>query len=152
MRKSLLACVLGAGLLASVPAHAADADEATLADNLGQCFIMKTNGEDRLAAARWIAAIMASTDKVKDTVTVSPQVKDQLDRKMAQTFTRLMTVDCVEQSKALAKMHSTAGFQRAGEALGRIAMQELLSGPGQTEALSGYLHYLNPADFSNLAK
>ena len=152
MGKSLVVFAFAAALLTASPVLAADTVETVLANSLGQCFVLKTNGEDRLAAARWIAVIIASTDKVKDTVTVSAQAKDQLDRKMAEIFTRLMTVDCVKESKAMAKLRSADGFRRAGEALGRIAMMELLSGPGQAEALGGYLRHLNPDDFRILGQ
>lgn len=129
------------------------AQEQALAAQLGQCIALKSTGEDRLAAARWFAAALASAPAIKDMATIDAAKKDAADAKIAQVFTRLLMVDCVEQAKPLYKARSSAGFRTGGEVLGKLAMQELLGDPVQAQAMmGGYLSHIRPQDFTALDK
>lgn len=142
-------------LAASSPVYAvlAPAEEGRLVSELTQCFRMKTTGEDRVNLARWFMGGMASLPQMHDFVTVNAEVKDGLDRKGAAIFTRLFTVDCLAQSSALAKADSTqSGFRAAGEALGKMAVEEAFNDPRANEAMSSYLKYLDEAEFKKILK
>ncbi|TCM21969.1 hypothetical protein EDF56_101646 [Novosphingobium sp. PhB165] len=127
--------------------------EHTLAAKLGECFVMKSTGEDRVAFARWFVAALGSAPQVADIAKIDPAQKDGLDRQVATIFTRLIAVDCAEQARPLYQVHSSAGFSTAGEALGRIAMQELMSNPdASAKMFGGYTAYIRDDDFKNLEK
>jgi hypothetical protein len=137
----------------AVTAALPPAQEQALASELGQCIALKSTGEDRLAAARWFAAALASAPAIRDIATIDAAKKDLADTKIAQVVTRLLTIDCVVQSKPLYKARSSAGFRAAGEVLGKLAMQELLGDPVQAQAMmGGYLSHIRPEDFSPLDK
>ncbi|MCT2400850.1 hypothetical protein [Novosphingobium mangrovi (ex Huang et al. 2023)] len=127
--------------------------EQQLAAELGQCFALKSTGEDRLTLARWFVAALGSAPQTADVAKVDPAQKDKLDRQVAVIFTRLMTVDCAEQSRPLFQARSSAGFRAAGGTLGRLAMQELMGDPKTASAmLGGYTSYLREEDFADLVK
>lgn len=110
----------------------------------------ESTGEDRVMLAQWFVTVLNSSPKIKGVATVAPGKKDELDRKVAALFTRLMTVDCSEQARPLWRARSMAGFRVAGEVLGRLAMQEVMSGGDGDRMFSGYASYINPGDFVGL--
>lgn len=141
--------------LTGVPAVAADtpaADLSAQANALGQCFVSKSTGEDRIAVAGWMLAAMASAPKMADVARVDAARKVELDKGMAAVFTRLITVDCARESRPLFLAKSKAGFETAGGALGEIAMKELLSDPKAAQGLADYVKYLNENDFAGVVK
>ena len=119
---------------------------------LRDCFTAQTTGADRTTFARWFVAILASAPKVQGVATVEPGVKDQLDRQVAGIFTRVISKDCAAEARPLWKARSNAAFRVAGEALGRLAMQEVTSDPEGAKIFAGYASYINPADFGVLDK
>ncbi|QDK32421.1 hypothetical protein [Sphingomonas sp. IC081] len=125
--------------------------ERDLAGKLGECFAMKSTGEDRVTFARWFLTAMGSAPQVADVAKIDPAVKDKLDRQVATIFTRLITVDCAEQARPLYRAHSSAGFRTAGETLGRMAMQELMGNPETAAKMfGGYVGYIRQDDFKGL--
>ena len=152
MKKCAYLAAVAVAALAS-PAWAQSAGTSrTQAEQLGECFVMKTTGADRLALAKWILSAMGSVPKLKDVTAIDPAKKDASDRAMAGIFTRLITVDCRSEATPLLKSGSTAGFQIAGEALGRIAMQEVMSGPEAEEAMGSFVKYVDSKAFEAMTK
>ena len=135
------------GLGAATPAAAQTASSQSNAERLGNCLVSKTTGEDRILSARWILAAMASAPQVADVAHVEPAKKEEIDRAMARLFTRLMTKDCLEEARPLLLARDGAGARTAGEALGRIAMQELLSDPKAVAAVAKYATYIDYREF-----
>lgn len=125
-------------------------EEQVRVSALKECFARKSTGEDRITLAKWFVAIMANSPSVQGVAKLNPGVKDQLDTGVAQIFTRLLTVDCADEARVLWKTRSSAAFRAAGETLGRLAMQEVMSGDGEGQMFSGYVSHINPADFKKL--
>lgn len=119
---------------------------------LGQCMVDSTTGYDRIAVARWMLGAMASAPQMKGLVTVDAAQKIEADKRMAAIFTRLMTVDCATQARPLFKAKNREGFEAAGGALGKIAVQELLANAETAKALAAYTAYLNESDFAKVVK
>lgn len=136
-----------AGLSLGAPAQAADGDAPQV---LGRCMAMKTTGEDRILVARWMLVAMASAPQMRDVLTVAPGRKEGLDRGMAALFTRLLVRDCPDAAQAVFKLKSNQAFQVAGESLGRVAVQELLTNPQASAALGEYVKYLKAEEFGPL--
>lgn len=137
-------------LLSAGPAMAqADAQPQAQAQAqaLGECMVLKSTGADRLVVARWFLTSLASAPQAAGVATLTPGKKDEFDKGMAAIFTRLMAVDCADQARPLFKARDEASFRVAGEALGRVAMEELLNNPQASAALSGYTKYLRQEDF-----
>jgi hypothetical protein len=133
--------------LAAQPA-ASDAGADAAAQALGQCLVLKSTGADRLTVARWLLSAIASAPKVADMVSIGPDQHDAADKSMAQVFTRLLTTDCAAETRVLFKDRTEAGFRVAGEALGRVAMEELFNDPKAKAALGSYTRYLDRTAFT----
>ena len=149
-----LTAVLAGTLLAAAPASATAEPESAPGEVLGRCMVLKSTGADRLLVARWFVAATASAPQAADVATVRSGRKDELDRAMAALFTRLLATDCADEARPLfaAGAGSEAGFRVAGEALGRVAIGELLGNQAARTALSAYTKYLRPEDFRKFAR
>ena len=83
-------------------------------------------------------------------VKVDAAQKDQLDRQIAVIWTRLITVDCLEEARALGSKNLGAGMRAAGEALGTTAVAELLGNKEAEGAMGTFGQYLHDEDFKAL--
>ena len=154
--KTFVVVAASAGLvlanIAAAQTTLSPAQEQAYTVKLRDCFTAQTTGADRTTFARWFVAILATAPKVQGVASVEPGVKDQLDRQVATIFTRIITKDCAAEARPLWKARSSAAFRVAGEALGRLAMQEVASDPEGAKIFAGYASHINPADFAVLEK
>lgn len=144
--------VMAAGLMAvgTMLHGTAMAQTDAQAQALGECMVLKSTGADRLVVARWFLTALASAPQAAGVATLAPGKKEEFDKGMATIFTRLMAVDCANEARPLFKAKDEAGFRVAGEALGRVAMEELLNNPQASAALSAYAKYLKQEEFKNV--
>lgn len=148
-----LVAALGAFLIGSnVQAQTLVATPDGASRALGQCFVLKTTGADRLLVARWLAGAMGMGDATRDLVTVDETAKLATDKAMAALFTRLFTKDCAEQAAPLVKAQNQSGMEAAGGMLGEMAMRELMSDPKVSASTFAYLQFIDPAKFAALAE
>jgi hypothetical protein len=148
-RVAAVAVAAVAGVLA-VPAQAQSAEAESRA--LAQCVQLNTNGKDRILTARWMMGALSTAPALRDMVEIDPQAKQQSEIGIAALFTRLLTVDCLTEAKAVfTRDPNGAGIRQAFEVLGEIAVQELFGGDEAAQAgLSSFTQYLNEADFEVL--
>ncbi len=74
---------------------------------------------------------------------VTSAERDALDRKTGELFTRLLTVDCKEQTKQAMLYDGSAALQSAFSVLGRSAMMGLMGDPNVAKGMSGLDKYLD---------
>ncbi|HEU4821737.1 MAG TPA: hypothetical protein VFS87_11355 [Qipengyuania sp.] len=151
-RLKLLAALCAAliGTHAQAQSLVATPDAASRA--LGQCFVLKTTGSDRLLVARWLAGAMGVGDATKGMVSVDQAAKSTTDRQMAALYTRLLAKDCAAQAAPLVKAQDMRGIEAAGGMLGEIAMKELMNDPKVAAAIAAYAQHIDPAAFAALAE
>lgn len=144
--------ILLAAIAVAAPAPGAAQTGEPLGERLGRCLALKSTGADRLAVARWLLGVLASAPQAADVTTLQPGKKDASDRAMAAVFTHLIVTDCAAEAKAVFAIPGggQAGFQVAGEALGRVAMNELMTSPETQKAIASYTRYLKQEDFKPL--
>lgn len=133
-------------ILTGVGATPARADDEI--ETLKQCVRLSTTGKDRITAARWLLVSLASAPQIKDLTTIDPVQKVQLDKDMAKLFTRLFTVDCLEEARPIfIEPGHSKDVEEVGGVLGEMAMQELLGNKDAVAAVSAYANYLDPKAF-----
>lgn len=147
MKSILSAAVLAIPLQAHAQTSAAATAPTLHAQALGQCLVTKSTGADRILVARWLLAALASAPQAAEVATVRSGQKMVFDKAMAALFTRMLTVDCAPESRKVFAAKTSEGFRVAGEALGRVAIQELLTNPQANAAIEEYVKYLNKEDF-----
>jgi hypothetical protein len=134
----------------SCSAFAQSGDEEYLTGKLDECLTLSSTGRDRLIFAGWMAASLASAPQLKGIAEVNVVERDRLNRDLARIFTRLITVDCLEESRLLFRAGKSDAFKVAGRGLGRMAMQELMSDRDASVQMERFADYINEADFEKL--
>jgi hypothetical protein len=141
-----------AGLAIFALATPAMAQSDPASDALGQCLVSSSTGRDRLTLVEWIFSAIASHPDVKQFTNVTDDQRAQLSQQAADTFVRLLTVDCHPQSLAVLRGQDAMGMRAAFEQLGRIAMADLMSDPSVQQQLAELGKKVNTPAMQALAK
>ena len=102
------------------------------------CLADATSGKDRKVLAKWIFGAMAAHPEMAALSRVTPEDQAELSREFGELFTRLMTVDCADEIRSLARDQGPSTIGTAFEHLGAVAMQELMGNPAVNAAISGF--------------
>lgn len=140
---TIAAVVIGSAVTVSsaLAGSATDALSACLADN--------TTGKDRKEMARWVFVGMASHPEIKTLSNVTQANRDELNKIMATMVTRLMTESCQAQARSAMAKDGGAAFQVAFGAVGKLAMQELMSNPNVNTSFSDFSKYIDQKKFNS---
>lgn len=116
--------VLALILFAFATVASAQTPIQSLSEYLGD----NTSGRERKDLARWIfLAISVHPENRPFASQAARDATDVMDKAVAAIFTRLLTQSCVTQARAATKEGGAAAIKAGFEALGRLAMQELMS-------------------------
>lgn len=121
--------------------QAAVASPAT--DGLSTCLADNTSGKDRKDLARWIFLAMSLHPEIRNLSAATAATRDEADKKMAALVTRLLTVNCEQQTKIVAANEGGAGMFTAFKSLGEVAMRELMGNPDVAASVGAYARYLD---------
>lgn len=127
------ALLLALAVLVTVPAVAGPA-----ADALGTCLSDNTSGKDRKELSRWMFIAMSAHPEMSDISSATPAAKLRSDETMGRLVTKLIAEDCAPQAREAVLREGSSAMQAAFSALGRLAMQELMSNPAVMAAISGF--------------
>jgi hypothetical protein len=134
LRLMLVAIFMQIPLLASANTTAA----------LSSCIADNTSGKQRKELARWIFLAMAAHPDLKQyTSSEVDTAREPTNKTTAALFEILITDQCAAEANAVFKEHGTPGLQVAFEALGRLAMQELMSNTELIAAMSAFERYID---------
>jgi len=136
--------------LALITSQAAMANPVT--NQLGECLKSNTNGKDRTDLARWIFISMSAHPEMSKLTTITPDIRNEADRGMAQLVTRLLIDNCAEQSRAVMQSEGGPGMLSAFRSLGEVAMMELMSNAEVSATISGYTKFLDQGKFEALLR
>lgn len=134
---AVAAAVIGSSMMASsvIAGPATESLAACLADN--------TTGKDRKDLARWIYAGMSIHPELRNLSNITNQNREELDKKMADMFTRLITESCPAQAKLTMDKEGAEGYQTAFGTIGSLAMQELMSNPEVDSSFKNFVKYID---------
>jgi enoyl-[acyl-carrier-protein] reductase (NADH) len=132
-------------LLCALPLPAAAVTPET--EIFGQCLVGQSNGDDRILLIRWMTLAFAAHPAVQDTVSRDMSKVEEADQQVAALFTALLTERCVNEARAAVAAEGDAGaaMQKAFEMLGAVASQEAMMASEVSNALSGFIAYVDEA-------
>jgi hypothetical protein len=132
---------LALALLLAAPVHCPAQPQI---ESLSRCLADNTSGKDRKDLARWVFLAMAAHPEIKQYAAHDMlQAAEEMHRQVAQTFTRLLTESCRQQTQAAFKQGGPVALQAAFQTLGQLAMQELMSDRGVNKAMGAFERYLD---------
>lgn len=115
---------------------------------LAACLADHSTGKDRKDLARWMFAAMSQHPAIADLSSATPAVRDQANREMGAIVTRMLTVDCVKETRAaVTGGDSKAVFEQAFGQLGQLAMQEIMTDPNVAKGLQDLPKYMDRKKF-----
>jgi hypothetical protein len=121
-------------------------------DDLSKCLVASTTQEDRLTLVNWMFAAASLHPSVTAASPVSAEALDQVNKKMADLFMRLVTVSCKTQVEKALQYEGEVTFQTSFQVLGQVAGRELFSSPEVSAAMSGVQKHLDLEKLQALSK
>lgn len=128
LKRILLSGALAAAF--ALPAHA-----GLYADDLSRCLVEKSTPEDKNALIRWVIAITTLHPAVRPIAQVDAEARTRANQETARIFERLLTQQCLDQTRQAVRYEGAAAIQSGFQTLGQVAMVELFADPGVAAAL-----------------
>ena len=142
MRHFVLVALL---VVASLAAHAQSPEQP-----LSRCLADNTSGRERKELARWVFFAIAAHPEIKQYAAGSvPQATDEANRVIGKLVTRLLTESCSKQTQDAIKQGGSRAIQIAFQALGQLAMQEIMSSADVMAAMSSFEKHLDRSKFND---
>lgn len=115
------------GVLLSIMSQWAQAGQFT--DSLSRCFLESTSEQDKLEYMRWLVASMSLHPALDDLTAVQPEERVKLNQSMAALTYRLMSKDCLEETKAAFMFEGENALMSSFQLFGEAAAELILSHP-----------------------
>ncbi|WP_155908474.1 hypothetical protein [Asticcacaulis sp. YBE204] len=132
--KTIFALMTGLALCAITPSVATAGPASTA---LGACFSRTTTEADQVVLVRWIFSAVSHHPGVADMAKVTPQEREEIDRKVGALTMRLLTEDCRAETAEAMRADGPEALETAFGSLGEKAMETLFQDPNVAEGLEG---------------
>ncbi|MBS0393438.1 MAG: hypothetical protein JSR54_02370 [Proteobacteria bacterium] len=139
---SRTAIALVVALIASSPAMA-----GPYSDDLGKCLVAATTPDDRLALARWMFVAFSAHPGVAALSNVKAADVDGANAQIAGLFTKLMTEDCAEKTKAAIRFEGPSAIELGFQILGEVAGRELATSAEVQARIAGLTKFVDGKKF-----
>lgn len=128
----------------------AQANSQDLGQRLANCLIAQTTGSDRVALARWIGFSIAAHASIARSVAIPEETLEQSDKRIANLLTELLTQRCVAETRAVFLVGGDAAMESAFDALGRVAMSEVMLDENVNSSLTRFLNHVDESAFKGI--
>ena len=123
--------LIPAALLCTV---ATSAQAGVFTDDLSRCLVNTSSQDDRDAFMAWMFSAVSSDPALQKFTTLDRAKRDQIAKKAADVFQRLLLVDCRKEAIAALKAEGDDAMLQSFGELGRAATHQMFQSPGaQTE-------------------
>ena len=112
-------------------------------EKLSKCLVSSTTVEDKHALIRWIFGAVANHPDVADISNLTPEKWDDISRRSAQVFQKLIAEACASESREAIINEGVAGYKSAFETLGSTAVGGLMSDPSVARAMGDLDKYVD---------
>lgn len=126
------------------------ANAQDIGQRLANCLISQTTGSDRVALARWIGFSIAAHSSIARSVAIPEETLEQSDKRIANLLTELLTQRCVDETRAVFLVGGDAAMESAFDALGRVAMSEVMLDQNVNSSLTRFLNHVDESEFKGL--
>lgn len=146
--KTFIIAIVNVIISLSFIASPALAGQAT--EDLSTCLVDNTTGKDKKLLAKWIFTVMASHPDIKPLSNINQEKKEELDKSMANLFTKLITKNCLSQTQLTLEKEGTEGLKNSFSVFGKLAMQELMSHSIINTSISNFTKHIDQKKFSSI--
>jgi hypothetical protein len=121
------------------------------ADDMAKCLVKATSTEDRGIFMRWLFAAMALHPEVASMAAVSPQQRDDLNKRTGALIQRLLTESCRSETLQAVRYEGPATIQYAFQVFGQAAAGDLFSDPRVAAGMKDLAKYVDQEKLKHLA-
>jgi hypothetical protein len=121
------------------------------ADDMAKCLVKATSTEDRGIFMRWLFAAMSLHPEVASMAAVSPQQRDDLNKRTGALIQRLLTESCRSETLQAVRYEGPATIQYAFQVFGQAAAGDLFSDPRVAAGMKDLAKYVDQEKLKQLA-
>ena len=92
-------------------------------DEMAKCLVTSTSNRDRTKLVKWMFRVYGEHPEVSYMVDLSDREKKVIDKDIADVFTRLLSEDCLDETKKALDYEGDNVMFTAFQALGQVAAQ-----------------------------
>ena len=117
------------------------------ADEMAKCLVTSTNKRDRTKLVMWFFRVFGDHPEVSYMVDISDKEKKVIDKDVANIFTRLLSEDCIDETKKALDYEGEDVMTTAFEVLGEVASNGFIANPNVERSIGEFVEYV---DFDKL--
>ena len=121
------------------------------ADDMAKCLVKATSAEDRGLFMRWLFAAMALHPEVASMAAVSPQQRDDLNKRTGALIQKLLTESCRSETQQAVRYEGPATIQYAFQVFGQAAAGDLFSDARVAAGMKDLAKYVDQEKLKQLA-
>ena len=121
-------------------------------DEMAKCLVTSTSNRDRTKIIKWMFRVYGEHPEVSYIVDLSDREKKVIDKDIADVFTRLLSEDCVDETKKALDYEGDNVMFTAFETLGQVAAQGFNVNPSVERSINKFTELIEYEKLDYLGK
>ena len=122
------------------------------ADDMAKCLVTSTNKRDRTKLVKWIFRVYGDHPEVSYMVDLSDRDKKVIDKEVANIFTRLLSEDCIDETKKALDYEGENVMFNAFQILGQVASKGIVENPDVMKSINKFVELIDYEKLDYLGK
>ncbi len=128
----------------------AAAHAGVYSDDLGKCLVTSTSTKDRSDLARWMFSVFSVHPALPSSTRAGPEALDAAGKQTGALFNRLLTQDCLQQTRNARKYEGDMAIHNSFKVLGEVASLELMRHPAVSASLTSVTRFIDSKRIDDL--
>ncbi len=121
-------------------------------DDMAKCLVTSTNKRDRTKLIKWIFRVYGDHPEVTNMIDLSDREKNVIDKDVANIFTRLLSEDCIDETKKALDYEGDNVMYNAFQILGQTAAQGFNNNPDVMKSINKFVELIDYEKLDYLGK
>ena len=121
-------------------------------DEMAKCLVTSTNKRDRNKLVKWIFRVYGDHPEVSYMVDLSDRDKKVIDKEVANIFTRLLSEDCIDETKKALDYAGDKVMFNAFQILGQVASKGIVENPDVMKSINKFVELIDYEKLDYLGK
>ena len=121
-------------------------------DEMAKCLVTSTNKRDRNKLVKWIFRVYGDHPEVSYMVDLSDRDKKVIDKEVANIFTRLLSEDCIDETKKALDYEGDKVMFNAFQILGQVASKGIVESPDVMKSINKFVELIDYEKLDYLGK
>ena len=121
-------------------------------DEMAKCLVTSTNKRDRNKLVKWIFRVYGDHPEVSYMVDLSDRDKKVIDKEVANIFTRLLSEDCIDETKKALDYEGDKVMFNAFQILGQVASKGIVENPDVMKSINKFVELIDYEKLDYLGK